>query len=70
VWNGVCGEAKHVDGSVVSEYKPKLLQLISPYEPENIYIYETGLFFWALPSKSLAVKGEKCTGGKMSKENL
>jgi hypothetical protein len=28
------------------------------------------LFFWALPTKSLTVKGEKCTGGKMSKERL
>jgi hypothetical protein len=37
VWNGVCGESKDVDGSVVSEYKPKLLELISPYEQTNIY---------------------------------
>jgi hypothetical protein len=28
------------------------------------------LIFWALPTKSLAVKGEKCTMGKMSKERL
>jgi predicted DNA-binding protein YlxM (UPF0122 family) len=32
VWNGVCGESKDVDESVVSEYEPKLLELISPYE--------------------------------------
>jgi hypothetical protein len=31
---------------------------------------ETGLFFRALPTKSFAVKGEKCTGGKISKEIL
>jgi hypothetical protein len=62
VWNGVCGESKDVDESVVSEYKPKLLELISPCEPKNIYnADETGLFFRALPTKSLAVKGEKCT---------
>jgi hypothetical protein len=42
----VCGESKDVDESVVSEYKPKLLELISPYEPRNIYnAGETGLFF-------------------------
>jgi hypothetical protein len=29
VWKGVCGESKDVDDSVVSEYKPKLLELIS-----------------------------------------
>jgi hypothetical protein len=37
VWNGVCGEYKDVDESVMSVYRPELLQLISPYEPKNIY---------------------------------
>jgi hypothetical protein len=32
LWNGVCGESKDVDESVVSEFKPKQLELISPYE--------------------------------------
>jgi hypothetical protein len=32
VWNGVCGEYKDVDESVASEYKPRLLELILPYE--------------------------------------
>jgi hypothetical protein len=46
VWNGVCGESKDVDESVVSEYKLKLLELISPYEPKNIYnVDKTGFFF-------------------------
>jgi hypothetical protein len=46
VWNGVCGESKDVDESVVSEYKPKLLELISPYERKNLYNeYETGFIF-------------------------
>jgi hypothetical protein len=50
VWNRVCGESKDVDESVVSEYKPKLLERISTYEPKNIYnVDETGLFFQALP---------------------
>jgi hypothetical protein len=72
VWNGVCGESKDVDESVVSVYKPKLLELISPYELKNIYnADETGLFFsGVLSTKSLAGKGENCTGGKMSKERL
>jgi hypothetical protein len=61
VWNGVYGESKEVDESVVNEYKPKLLELISPYEPKNIYNADkTGLFFGELPTKSLAVKGERC----------
>jgi hypothetical protein len=70
VWNGVCGESKDVDESVMSEYKPKLLEMISSYEP-NIYNAEKmGLFFRALPTKSLAVKGGKCTRDKTSKEGL
>jgi hypothetical protein len=60
-----------VDESVLSEYKPKLLEFISPYEPKNIYnADETGLFFRPLLTKSLVVKGEKCTRDKMSKERL
>jgi hypothetical protein len=40
-----------VDESVVSEYKPELLELISPYEPKNIYNADNkGLFFQALPT--------------------
>jgi hypothetical protein len=71
VWNGVCGESKDMDESVVSEYKLKLLELILPYEPKNIYnADETRLLFRALPTKSLVVKGGKCTEGKMSKERL
>jgi hypothetical protein len=35
VLNGVCGESKDVNESVVSEYKPKLLEFISPYEPKT-----------------------------------
>jgi hypothetical protein len=58
-----------VDESVMNEYKPKLLELISPYEPTNIYNGDC-FFFWVLPTKLLAVKGEKCTGGKMSKVRL
>jgi hypothetical protein len=49
VWKGVCGQSKDVDGSVVSEYKSRLLDLISPYEPKNIYnADETGFCFRAL----------------------
>jgi hypothetical protein len=54
----------------VSEYKPKLLELISPYEPKNIYnADEIGLFSRASPTL-LAIKGKKCTRGKTSKERL
>jgi hypothetical protein len=52
VWNGVCGESKDVDESVVNENKPKLLELISPYEHKNIYnADETGLLFSGITNK-------------------
>jgi hypothetical protein len=65
VWNGVCWESKDVDESAANEYKPKLLELSSPYEPKNIYnVEKTGMFLWTLPTKSLTVMGEECTRGK------
>jgi hypothetical protein len=70
VWNGACGESKDADESVVSEYKSKLLELISPYELRNIYNADKTVFFQALPTKSLVVKGEKCTGSKCPKKVL
>jgi hypothetical protein len=45
-WN--LWESKDVDESVVSEYKPKLLELISPHEPKNIYNADET---WELPNK-------------------
>jgi hypothetical protein len=52
----------------VSESIPNLIEFISLFEPKQIYNSEETGFFRALPTKSLAVKGEKCTGGKMSKD--
>jgi hypothetical protein len=46
VWNGVCGESNNVDDNEMSEHKPKMLELISPYEPNGIYNADkTGSFF-------------------------
>ena len=67
----MCGEASDVNSSIVSEWQEKLKTLLQGYEPNNVYNGdETGLFFRALPTKSLALRGEKCIGGKMSKERL
>jgi hypothetical protein len=72
VWNGVCGEPKDVDESVVSEYKPKLLELSSPYEPKNIYnVDETKFFFSGITDKNHSQLGEKSVpGAKCSKKDL
>ena len=42
--------------------------ILSQYELGDIYnADEFGLFYKALPSQSLQLKSEKCTGGKLSK---
>ena len=41
-----------------------MLSLIEEYDLQDIYNDdETGLFSRALPDKTFALKGEKCTGG-------
>jgi hypothetical protein len=67
----VCGESKSVDTETVDEWRIKVKQLISSYEPRNIYnADETGLFCKILPNKTLSFKNEICTSGKKSKERL
>lgn len=45
--------------------------VLKDYSPRDIYnADETGLFYQLLPSKTLAFKGEKCMGGKKSKNRL
>lgn len=67
----ICGEAKDVDLTVVENWKVKLAEIIKNYEPKNIAnCDETGLFYRALPSKTLTLKKDKCVGGKQPKERL
>ncbi len=71
VWNTVCGEGKDVDGETVASWKDKLQNIVAGYEAKDIYNGdETGLFYRAFPNKTLCLRGEKCTGGKISKERL
>ena len=60
-----------MNSETTEEWVAKLPSIIQGYEPENIANGdETGLFFHALPNKSLCLKGEKCSGGKLCKEGL
>ena len=71
VWNQVCGEAKDTDEQVVSDWTKKLESLTAGYDPKNIFnCDETGLFYRALPTKTFALRGERCAGGKVSKDRL
>jgi hypothetical protein len=50
----------------VTEWKAKTEDLVAGYEPRNVFNgHETGLFFRMLSMKTVTVRGEKCSGGKM-----
>ena len=65
------GEAGDVDEAVVEDWGKRLESLCDGYRLEEIFnADETGLFFRALPSRSLTVKGDDCRGGKKSKDRI
>ena len=65
----VCGEALSCTKEMTSAWDETTLPtILSQYELGDIYnADEFGLFYKALPSQSLQLKSEKCTGGKLSK---
>jgi hypothetical protein len=71
VFNEVRGESGDVCGETVADWVAKLPSIMDRYEPKDIANGdETGLFFRALPSKTLCLKGERCSGVKLCKERL
>lgn len=67
----LCGEAGDVDPTVVDDWKKRLDTVVEGYELKDIFnADETGVFYRAMPSKSLVVRGETCSGGKKSKHRL
>ena len=63
------GEAKSFTPEMIAYWKETHLPtILSRYNLQDIFnADESGLFFQALPSRTLELKGEKCTGGKRSK---
>lgn len=66
------GEARDVDMNVTNNWIntvwPKLKE---KYSSDDIFnADETGLFFKLTPDKTLKFKGDKCVGGKLSKERI
>nr|XP_042904651.1 tigger transposable element-derived protein 6 [Parasteatoda tepidariorum] len=68
----VHGEKKSAPINEANEWKQeKMTDILQKYKPENVYnADEAGLFFQLLPDRTLAFKGEKCYGGKKSKQRL
>ena len=61
----VCGENESVDMRTVEDWKAKLPEIIADYDEKDIFnIDEGGIFYRALPSMTLRVKGDNCKGRK------
>ena len=66
-YKAICGESGSVDESVVDNWMPKVKDICKGFDLRNIfYLDETGLFFRALPDKTMCLKKEKCIGAKLS----
>ena len=67
----ISGEAKSVNTTVTDDWKKRLQFVVANYKPQDIFnADETGLFWRALPNKTLAVSAPDCHGTKNSKERL
>ncbi|XP_025414693.1 tigger transposable element-derived protein 4-like [Sipha flava] len=71
VWKQVSGEANDVNQETAVEWKQKISRLIAGYEVKDVCNNdETSLFFRGIPTKSLVLKSESCSGGKEAKDRL
>lgn len=70
-FRAISGEAASVNPKDVATFLTEIPSIINNYSRKNIYnADETGLFFRAVPNKTLHLKRERCIGGKFSKERL
>ncbi|UYV65953.1 hypothetical protein LAZ67_3005994 [Cordylochernes scorpioides] len=66
------GEAGSVDANSVATWKGGIIPLLlAKYSPQDIFnADETRLFYKLLPNQTMTIRGEKCEGGKKSKERI
>lgn len=70
-FKSVCGESASVNADEANVWNEKVAEIIKDMPDRDIFnVDETGLFFKCVPAKTLAFKGEKCSGGKLSKDRL
>ena len=65
-FEAIAGEEKSVTPEMTSSWLETYLPtILSRYDLKDIYnANEFGLFYQVLPTKTMELKGEKCTGGK------
>ncbi|XP_046398110.1 tigger transposable element-derived protein 4-like [Ischnura elegans] len=68
----VQGEAGAVDSQSLLEWQQQVLRpLLRQFSVDDVFnLDETGLFWQLLPNKTMAFRGEQCTGGKKSKQRI
>ena len=65
------GERGDISQETVDDWTKRLPQICEGYSLENVFnADETGLYFRALPSKSMVVKGQDYAGVKTSKDRI
>ena len=70
-WAALCGEAADVPEDVVADWAIRLPDLLSGYAPSDVFnAVETGLYYWALPSRSMVVHSDPRKGIKMANEHV
>lgn len=71
-FRAICGESAAVNITETDDWRKTVLpEILKDYHPNDIYnADETGIFFKCLPDKTLALKGEVCSGGKKAKDRL
>jgi hypothetical protein len=70
-WRAVSGESNNMPSEVVKNWKTNIMTILAGYSLRDIFNCDkTGLFWRALPNKTLAEKGDLCIGGKLAKERL
>ena len=72
VFRAIRGESASVDRQSVNNWRQNvLLEVLTEFDPKDVFnIDETGLFWRALPDKTITFRGDSCKGGKKSKERI
>lgn len=66
-----CGESAKVDLSDIDAWLEANQSTLKSFNPNDVYnLDETGLFFRMQPKRTLAIRGEQCHGGKVSKDRV
>ena len=65
------GESAGVNIDTVDDHNRRILDIVQGYSPDNIFNCDkTGLFFRALPDKTLSVNSDNTKGSRTSKERV